>query len=240
MEYLTAWYWNRGKDRRKNEDSFSLQKVKIGGREAAFLLVCDGIGGLPEGETASGLVAEKMTEWFYGKAIRSMAKSGWQKRTAASAIKALQEVQEKMERCEREEGICCGTTCTMALVKGGAYAVLHSGDSRAYQIGKRERLLTCDHKKDGMLCRCVGAFGFREPDLLFGRLAYGDMLVLCSDGFSGKLPEGLLKSSLWGEEETAAFYFKRLKGIGGFLMEQGERDNLTALVLKRCRKGAGK
>ena len=110
MEYLTAWYWNRGKDRRKNEDSFSLQKVKIGGREAAFLLVCDGIGGLPEGETASGLVAEKMTEWFYGKAIRSMAKSGWQKRTAASAIKALQEVQEKMERCEREGGICCGTT----------------------------------------------------------------------------------------------------------------------------------
>ena len=237
MEYLTAWYWNRGNFRAQNEDSFSLQKVRIGGREVAFLLVCDGIGGLPEGETASGMVAEKMTEWFYREGIRPMGRVFWRKKAAASSVDALGRVQEKLERCEREEGICCGTTCTMALVKGRSFVVTHSGDSRAYRIGKKERLLTRDHKKDGMLCRCIGAFGFRRPDVVPGRLSCGELLVLCSDGFCRMLPEGFLRSGLWEEGGTAGVCFKRLKGIGGFLMAQGEKDNLTALMLKRCRKG---
>ena len=237
MEYLTAWYWNRGNFRAKNEDSFSLQKVRIDGRQAAFLLVCDGIGGLPEGETASGFVTEAMTEWFYREGIRLMGSAGWKKRAAAAAGSALARSQEQLERCEREEGICCGTTCTMALVKGRDFALIHSGDSRAYRIGRKEQLLTRDHKRDGMLCRCIGAFGFEEPDVLFGRLRPGDLLVLCSDGFSGMLPEGFLISGLSGEEAKAGTYFKRLKGMGSFIMAQGEKDNLTALALRCCRKG---
>ena len=73
MSYLTSWYWDKGDFREKNEDSFSLQQVRLNGiwkgEEAALIIVCDGIGGLPEGETASGFVVQQMTEWFYQDGI---------------------------------------------------------------------------------------------------------------------------------------------------------------------------
>ena len=86
MEYLMSWYWDKGHFREKNEDSFSMQKVRMRHKEAAFLIVCDGIGGLPEGETAGGFVTERMTEWFYKEGILEMRGVFWRRKTADSAI----------------------------------------------------------------------------------------------------------------------------------------------------------
>ena len=61
MQFISEVYWDRGA-REVNEDSLSLQQVSIRGKKVVFALVCDGIGGLEQGETASGFVAERMTE----------------------------------------------------------------------------------------------------------------------------------------------------------------------------------
>lgn len=235
--YLSSWYWDKGSFREKNEDSFSLQRVQIRyglwGREAeaALLLVCDGIGGLPEGETASGFVAEGMTEWFYREGVFRMRGPFWRKRTAKSALEAFGRMQSCMERFEREEEICCGTTCTMALVKKNRFIIFHTGDSRAYLIGRRERLLTQDHHEGGALRRCLGAFGFEAPDIVRGRLAKGDMLLLCTDGFCRFAPQGFFQGCLRKGEQELSSCYRKLKGIGSFLKSQGEKDNLTALLL---------
>ncbi len=237
MEYLMSWYWDKGHFREKNEDSFSMQKVRMRHKEAAFLIVCDGIGGLPEGETAGGFVTERMTEWFYKEGILEMRGVFWRRKTADSAIFALSQIQQKIECCERAEEICCGTTCTLALVKGGRFIVLHSGDSRAYLIGKREKLLTCDHRRGGALIRCMGAFGFQPPDKIRGRLKKGEALLLCTDGFCRLAPEGFWKGCLLAEEKDPGLFYKRLKGAGSFLASQGEKDNMTALLLVRGKGG---
>lgn len=235
--YLSSWYWDKGSFRERNEDSFSLQKVRIKRRfwgkeaEAALLLVCDGIGGLPEGETASGFAAEKVTEWFYREGVVKMSGLFWRKQTAKSALEAFESIQLSMERYEREEEICCGTTCTMALVKRSRFLIFHTGDSRAYLIGRKERLLTRDHHEGGALRRCLGAFGFDAPDVLRGRLAKGDMLLLCTDGFCRFAPQGFFKGCLRREEMNLSAGYRKLKGIGSFLKSQGEKDNLTALLL---------
>lgn len=237
--YLSSWYWDKGSFREKNEDSFSLQRVRLGrsfgGRrpEAALLLVCDGIGGLLEGETASGLVAEGMTEWFFREGFAKMGGIFWRKRAAQSALEALSGLQSELERHEREEKICCGTTCTMALVKGKQFVVLHTGDSRAYLIGRKERLLTRDHQEGGALRRCLGAFRFQPPDIVKGRMAGGEMLLLCTDGFCRFAPQGFFSGCLQKGERDAASCYRKLKGIGSFLKSQGEKDNLTALLLVR-------
>ncbi|MDO4293544.1 MAG: serine/threonine-protein phosphatase [Eubacteriales bacterium] len=235
MSYIVSWYWDRGSFREKNEDSFSLQHVRAGGEELALLLVCDGIGGLPEGECASGLAAELLTEWFYREGIRRMTGPFWRRRTVRAAKGALEEVQEKLERCEREEEICSGTTCTMALVRGNRFVLLHLGDSRAYRIGARQRQLTDDHQEGGVLRRCLGAFGMDEPDVVFGRLRKGELLLLCTDGFCRRAPEAYFAGCLAGEREKRTLY-RRLKGTGSFLEAQGEKDNMTAVLL-RCEGG---
>lgn len=236
MSYLASWYWDKGNFREKNEDSFSLQRVCRRGffgkkAEAALMVVCDGIGGLPEGETASGFVTQQLTEWFYREGIRLMEGLFWQKKAAEGATDALARIQERIECYERVEGFCCGTTCTMAMVKGKRFVLLHMGDSRAYLIGKKERCLTLDHQKNGALCRCVGAFEFQFPDVQTGRINRGEMLLLCTDGFCRLAPEGFLKGSLFSENEEKNVLYRRLKGMGSFLRTQGEKDNQTAVLL---------
>lgn len=231
MAHLTSWYWDKGHFREKNEDSFSLQKVQLGKKEVSFLLVCDGIGGLPEGETASGFVTEQMTEWFYREGIRRTAAFFWQRRTEKSAAAALFAIQEKIESCEKAEKICCGTTCTMALVKGRHFVLLHAGDSRAYLIGKKERQLTRDHHEGNALNRCIGAYGFQPPDVLYGKLKKEELLLLCTDGFCGLAQEGFLKGCLFTADREPDTFYRRLKGTGSFLAAQGEKDNMTAVLL---------
>lgn len=242
MSYLAFWFWNQGNYREKNEDSFSLQRVRLNGllgrrQEAALVAVCDGIGGLPQGETASGFVVEQLTKWFYRKGLGLMGGLFWTKRTARAAVEALWRIQGQMERCEKAEGICCGTTCTVALVRGKRFLVLHVGDSRAYRVGRKEWRLTQDHVKGGALCRCVGAFSFWHPDLCRGRLGKGDGLLLCTDGFCRLAPQGFFKGALFGENEGEQTPYKRLKGVAGFLRAQGEKDNQTAVLLSYRGRG---
>lgn len=240
MAYITSWYWNKGDFRKVNEDSFTLQRVCAHKKELVFAAVCDGIGGLRAGECASGLVAEQLTEWFYREGFWKMRSLFWTKRMKKRALDALLDVQEKLERCEREEKICSGTTVTMVFVRGRRFLLVHLGDSRAYLLCRKHRLtrkkqtgtrqLSQDHEEGGVLCRCVGAFGLEVPQLYTGTLGDGDMLLLCTDGFYKKAPPDFFRICLYKEREAGQLY-RRLKGIGSFLTAQGEKDNMTAVLI---------
>lgn len=256
MTYTASWYWDKGRFREKNEDSFSLQRMMRNGTELAFAAVCDGIGGLPEGECASGLAAEQLTEWFYREAGICMERVFWRKRAAKLAKRALLDIQEKLERCEKEEDICCGTTCTMALMREGRFLLVHMGDSRAYRIGAADRrrgarrigrgkcggakevLLTKDHREGSALRRCLGAFGADEAQILSGSLKKGEGLLLCTDGFCRLAPEGFFQSCFAGSSGAGDCY-RRLKGIGSFVAAQGEKDNMTAVFVRYEGRGQG-
>lgn len=240
MAYITSWYWNKGDFRKVNEDSFTLQRVRARKKELIFAAVCDGIGGLRAGEYASGLVAEQLTEWFYREGFWKMRSFFWTKRMKKRALDALLDMQEKLERCEREEKICSGTTVTMVFVRGRRFVLVHLGDSRAYQLCRKcclnrekqtgTRQLSQDHEEGGVLRRCVGAFGLEVPQLYTGTLGDGDMLLLCTDGFYKKAPPDFFRICLYEEREAGQLY-RRLKGIGSFLTAQGEKDNMTAVLI---------
>ena len=261
MAYTASWYWDKGRFREKNEDSFSLQRMMRNGTELVFAAVCDGIGGLPEGECASGLAAEQLTDWFYREAGACMEGIFWRRRLERLVRKILLEIQEKLERCEREEDVCCGTTCTMAFMRDGAFLVAHVGDSRAYRIGAScrvktarraggarngvrtggakavhcgrtgEERLTRDHREGAALRRCLGAFGADEAEFVRGSLKKGESLLLCTDGFCRLAPEGLLQSCFAGSSGSGDCY-RRLKGIDSFVAAQGEKDNMTAVFMR--------
>ena len=81
-----------------------------------------------------------------------------------------------------------------------------------------------------MLRRCVGAFRREVPQLYTGTLGDGDMLLLCTDGFYKKAPPDFFRICLYEEREAGQLY-RRLKGIGSFLTAQGEKDNMTAVLI---------
>ena len=83
MRFLSEVYWDKG-GRCVNQDSISLQEVRMKGEKVVFALICDGIGGLDGGEIASGFVAERMTEWFYKEALNLLRRHKGRKKIEKS------------------------------------------------------------------------------------------------------------------------------------------------------------
>ena len=101
MRFISDAYWDRGM-RDGNQDSISLQEVRMKGKMVVFALVCDGIGGLEQGEKASGFVAEKMTEWFYREAIVMLKRRKSRKKIEKSGLRILYGCNREMQ-CFGEE-----------------------------------------------------------------------------------------------------------------------------------------
>ena len=68
VKIISGVYWDKG-NRKLNQDSITFQQVITGKGRAAMAVVSDGIGGLDEGEIASGFLIEKLVENFYGQIV---------------------------------------------------------------------------------------------------------------------------------------------------------------------------
>lgn len=237
MRFISDAYWDRGM-RKGNQDSISLQEVRIKGKMAVFALVCDGIGGLDCGEAASGFVAEKMTEWFYKEAIIMLKRRKRGRKIEKSGLRALYGCNAEMQRFGEEKGIKMGTTVTALLLMGRRYFLWHSGDSRAYRIagrglGGKIKRMTTDHTRDNVtLLRCIGSYPWKRPDVKRGYLRKKSVFLLCSDGFRNRLgeeriKEAMLPETIGGREQI----YKRLKEMTEYVKKQGERDNISSIAV---------
>ena len=61
---VLSFYFDKGDFAPLQQDALVLEYAVRGKREAALLVVCDGIGGLSEGEYASGYVTMRIRNWF--------------------------------------------------------------------------------------------------------------------------------------------------------------------------------
>lgn len=240
MEILSEIYWDKGM-RESNQDSVSFQQVSICGKKAVLALVCDGIGGLQQGETASGFAAERMTEWFYTEGIRMLQKRKGRKKIEKAGLRVLYHCNEEMGRYGERHGIKLGSAMTALLISGKRYVLWHSGDTRFYRVrrGIRKthvRRLTKDHTADSRtLLRCIGSFSWKEPDVSGGKIRKNQVMLLCTDGFRNKISEAQI-----GEALQPAFLQsreqigRRLEELAGYGKRHGETDNISAIVIKMC------
>ena len=63
LKLMSGIYWDRGR-RAVNQDSLTLQQAITNRGRVMLAAVSDGIGGLSEGENASGFITEKLTEFL--------------------------------------------------------------------------------------------------------------------------------------------------------------------------------
>ena len=62
---LTAVYYEKGTDASVCQDALLLEYVQKGKKEILLAVVCDGIGGLQQGEFASSFVTGQLKRWLY-------------------------------------------------------------------------------------------------------------------------------------------------------------------------------
>lgn len=237
MHYISEIYWNKN-SRPTNQDSLSLQEISINGKRAVFALICDGIGGLWKGELASGFAAESMTEWFHKEAVSMLGRNRRRRILVRSGLRALYACNEKMREYGEEKQVRFGTTLTMLLLYKRGYILWHCGDSRAYRIRgrgkKRMEQLTKDHTAGkNILTKCIGGFRWRLPDIRTGRAGKNNVFLICSDGFRHIVDEERIGESLSPEQlRESRQLLARITEIAEYSMKRGERDNISAIVIK--------
>lgn len=242
-----------GNVKKVNQDSCLIREALTSEGTLLFAAVCDGMGGLKNGEVASAYAVDMLSDWFMHD-MAVMSTDGFtMEKVRQSLGAAILYMDEHLCRYSEEMGDC-GTTLTAIFIANGQYLTVNIGDSRVYRItGNTLLQLTHDQtlaqqrvdegeieqdeaEKDpgqSILLQCVGAGGDVVPDYTEGVCDKGDVFLLCSDGFRHKLSEEELLSLYVPKKMRSERAMKKALEHGIMMVkERRERDNITAVLIK--------
>ena len=230
-----------GRVRQDNQDDYRAGELP---GDAAWALVCDGMGGARGGREASQCacsVIERCFQEQYSQCIPGEEETFLKK----ALLSANRYVFQKAAHEEALAGM--GTTAVCALVRSGNVYLCHAGDSRAYLIrdGKLtqlthdhsyvQELVDCGtiteeeaehHPQKNIITKALGVDYRLEPEFTAAKLKREDRLLLCTDGLTNMVPVEEMEELL----AQGAFY-----DLPDRLIEaanaHGGSDNITALLL---------
>ena len=238
MRFEIAADTDRGIVKETNQDSLLVKCFSTCKGDMAFAVLCDGMGGLSKGELASATVVRAFDRWS-DEQLPELCKS------SNPDIDSL--------ILERQWAVNMGTTVVALLVTQKAYYIINVGDSRIYSLSDHIERLTTDQTyvqreimngnmtqeqamrdpRRNVLLQCVGASAEVKPEYRTGAMKNGMSLLLCSDGFRHEVSEQEIYEML----KTAATVdgqnmHDRLEQLIRLSMQRGERDNITAALIK--------
>jgi protein phosphatase len=160
MIFLTSAVTDRGIKKATNQDALTL-KVASSDRygRVVFALLCDGCGGLSEGEIASAAFVRYMEEWFYNELPVHLSQGAGTTRLDAPApddrspLDYIEEdwkgiitlMNDRLRNYGLARQISLGTTVAGLMVVGNHYLVMNVGDSRVYRCTRKAECITHDH-----------------------------------------------------------------------------------------------
>ena len=209
-----------------NED-FAAAMLPEPGQEAmgAIAAIADGVSMGGMGREAAQTTVTSLVRDYFG------TPETWDTTVALDRIIGAQNAW--LAGLNRRRHPACGlTTLTALVLRGQSYSLAHVGDTRAYLLRAGEvTQLTHDHAVEHpdfshKLLRAVGAEDRLVVDYSQGDLQVGDVFVLLSDGVHNVVPAKRLKAlSLDGAQALS-------EQLVQTALEQGSRDNATALVVR--------
>jgi len=210
-------------------------------RKGRLFIVADGMGGYQAGEVASQLAGETVRREYYADPA---ADPTARLRNAVQAANG--EVYRSAQGSTSHAGM--GTTMVVtALIDNKAY-IASVGDSRAYVVHQdvlsqitqdhsfvgeqiRAGILTKEqarvHPQRNVITRALGSQSTVQVDTFVGDLLEGDVLVMCTDGLTGHVPEDRILNVVTQlpPQQAVAQLIQMAKDDGG-------TDNITTIVLR--------
>ena len=230
--------------RPENQDACGFSDTPLG----ALALVCDGMGGMNGGSTASHMAVKTIIDY-----LLSSSESEVPEDTIRNAVnEANTRILEAGINNPDLQGM--GTTLTLVLVNKRAAYITHVGDSRVYQLraGKKvyrtfddsvvfqlvktgaiteEEARVADNSN--IITKALGISTELEIEVATVPYDKGDRFVLCTDGFWGPLPEPDFIRLFGTKDKDLALClehaFNRVEGVAKE-WRPTHYDNLTAAV----------
>ena len=253
MEFLISAKTDIGMGRESNQDSVMVKTAAAPDGSFVFAVVCDGMGGLADGDYASRSMAEAMERWFLEQFPL------WYERGQEDAF-FRQSISEIIRAMNQElidyglsRGTRCGTTVTALLLSESRYCIAHVGDTRVYCISDALRQLTADHTlaarevafgrmteaeaedslESHVLTQCVGAGEGVLPDFYFGKTGENAVYLLCSDGFRQELSrEELFGGFDPARVKDAEGMSRACEALFRLSLERYVNDNLSVIAIR--------
>lgn len=256
MRFLSAAHTDVGISKKINQDAFCLKIAKTPGANIAFAVMCDGMGGLNNGEFASAVVVNAFSNWFENELPTVVGKTTDMNAILTRWNDIVQVQGQRLLEYGRQRGISLGTTLTAILIINNAYVSIHVGDSRLYKLNSAMQQLTKDQtvaaheieqnrmtvaeaktdRRSSILLQCVGASKVIVPEVSSGTVEENDVFMLCSDGFRHLVSEeemfGVIAPSLLTSEKVMKTSLVDLVELN---KSREEKDNITAMLIKAIR-----
>ena len=237
---------NIGPARQTNEDCFASVE------ELCLFAVADGMGGSAAGEVVAQLAIESIENfvrrshettdfsWPYGVEATLSVDAN---RLRTAVCLANRRIHRLSERYDDYLGM--GTTVVCGLLSGPQLVVANVGDSRLYVFdGVNLTQVTMDDswvatvlggESSGqlplsrhVLTNVLGARPDTEVHVFERQLVGGELLLLCSDGLHGSVPDETLQRVLTAHEHLPEL----VQALLCTALDHGSRDNITALVVR--------
>lgn len=207
--YTVAAQSDMGTTKSVNQDSLTVKVANTPCGEAALAVLCDGMGGLEQGEVASSVVVRTYEQWFLKELSPLLLKGFSPEELDRTWSRMANSCNVRIMDYGRTRNAAMGTTLTVMLLIDGHYYISHVGDCRAYVMGNGMEQLTSDQtyvarevalghmtaeqarndSRRHVLLQCIGTVSRVEPDFMHGEIYDGDSLLICSDGFRHELSE---------------------------------------------------
>jgi PPM family protein phosphatase len=234
-----------------HQTSVPQAKAQYSSHRGHLFLVADGMGGHQAGEVASalgvvtveGFLLNTLKRFFH---LEVPEEQNVMKEFQAALLQADARIFE--EASQHPEMIGMGTTLTMAFAVDWRLLVAHAGDSRCYLFSRGDLYqLTQDHSVVAEMVRrgflsateashhpsrhvVTNVLGGPEPGVQVEMhkvdLEPGDVVLLCSDGLTGMVPDARIAAILEEEPEPGRACARLVAEANA----EGGKDNITVIV----------
>ncbi|MBA3440413.1 MAG: serine/threonine-protein phosphatase [Pyrinomonadaceae bacterium] len=220
--------------------------------EGVVLVVSDGMGGALAGDVASRMAVEIVRELLMNGKVDAAGKTAAEKSLVKGLWDAIRYANLAIHHRSLEDAHCSGmgATFTGVAVTPKELDMVQVGDSRAYVIRDDEiRLVTKDqslvqqlidigqiseqeaetHMFRNVILQALGAQREVVPVVYHVPLRRNDMLLLCSDGLSGKLSAQEMQNIIQSSKSNLAAACMRLVEEANV---RGGEDNITVVLAR--------
>lgn len=244
--YEVGFVTHSGNLRQVNQDSLLIRRGSVDHQEFLLLAVADGMGGMQQGEKASGLATQRLDQWWTEQ-LPGLISSKLDWTQLEAGLRGVIDSINWTLYSAAQEGVRAGTTLTALFLYRGEYRIFQVGDSRAYLLQKGDlRQLTRDQTwcqmeiKAGRLTEAeaavhpmrhvlVSALGITKEytlERVEGKLSHGNAVLLCSDGFYQELP------GEWPGDTGKQPVQELLEDACAAILRGKAEDNLSAVLVR--------
>lgn len=241
-----------GTTRNKNQDTIGVAVNVHPDLNAALAVICDGVGGLTDGEYASQSTYTRFIEWFQYEFPQLIEDPDFDTLLQNRWTKLVENQNKYLYQYATSRQVQLGTTLTALLLYRGKYYTMQVGDSRAYQISDRLLQLTEDQSlvarevrqgiltkedarhdpRQNVLLQSIGYMKHIRPDFKMGIMEQDAGYLVCSDGFYHHVEEEEFLTDLSrGQIYDTAEIRNRVDQMIEMVKTRGEKDNISVAFI---------